>query len=100
MLDIGYKNDNEFVPAFLSSLIHQMTQRVSELVNSDILKKCTVFILEKVALHFQTHQKIWESALTVYNQQLFRTGTNLVLDKLMLASLGRIAAATSVSDSL
>jgi phosphatidylinositol 4-kinase len=99
ILEIGHKEDKECIPAFLSSIVHRLT-KPSNLPDEFQFKKCAVGLLEAILIRLFHHPKAREVVLGYYNQQLFRGGTDLSLDKLMLESLGRIAAATGDQEPL
>ena len=96
MLDLGQKENSDFIPAFLANMVHQLSTPGSTPENKQF-KECAVIVLEHVMVQLKHHPRIPELVIGYYHQQLFRTGTELSLDKMMLQSLGRIAVATAVS---
>ena len=95
ILEIGQKDDEECIPAFLASIVHRLT-KPTNLPDDNQFRKCAVGLLEAIVIRLFHHPKAKEVVLNYYNQQLFRGGTDPALDKQMLESLGRIAAATAV----
>lgn len=93
---MGQKDNDDFIPAFLANMVHQLSNPASTAEYSQY-KECAVVVLEHVMVQLKHHPRIQELVIGYYHQQLFRTGTELSLDKLMLQSLGRIAVTTAVS---
>ena len=96
ILDQGQKENGDFIPAFLANMVHQLSIPGTSAENQQY-KECAVVVLEHVMIQQKHHPRIQELIIGYYHQQLFRTGTELSLDKMMLQSLGRIAVATAVS---
>lgn len=96
ILDQGQKENGDFIPAFLANMVHQLSTPGTS-AESQQYKECAVVVLEHVMIQQKHHPRIQELIIGYYHQQLFRTGTELSLDKMMLQSLGRIAVATAVS---
>ena len=96
ILDLGQKDNSDFIPAFLANMVHQLSNPGST-AEAAQYKECAVVVLEHVMVQLKHHARIQDLVISYYHQQLFRTGTELSLDKLMLQSLGRIAVATAVS---
>lgn len=96
ILDLGQKDNSDFIPAFLANMVHQLSNPGST-AECTQYRECAVVVLEHVLIQLKHHPRIQELVIGYYHQQLFRTGTELSLDKMMLQSLGRIAVATAVS---